>query len=145
MIILLKKKQQRSNHSAHAMETGNRFKNGASSKKGLLLTLCILAISSACFAQDIIVTKDSRKIEAKTAPSDSLDLSTPSASVSTSIPAKRPTVRPFPKSEANATSTPQGEDASTSTENTPKTTRWGIKGGLNIATMATLSSDFTAK
>jgi len=34
-------------------------------KKGLLLALCALFISCACFAQDIIITKDSKKIKAK--------------------------------------------------------------------------------
>jgi len=33
-------------------------------KKNLLLTICFISISCACFAQDIIVTKDSRKIKA---------------------------------------------------------------------------------
>jgi len=34
-------------------------------KKGLLLALCVLFVSCACFAQDIIITKDSKKIKAK--------------------------------------------------------------------------------
>jgi len=35
------------------------------SKKGMLLTSCILVLSCACFAQDIIITKDAKKISAK--------------------------------------------------------------------------------
>jgi len=35
------------------------------SKKRILSALCILVVSSTCFAQDIIITKDSEKISAK--------------------------------------------------------------------------------
>ncbi|MDR2039375.1 MAG: PorT family protein [Bacteroidales bacterium] len=34
-------------------------------KRSLLSALCVIAFSCACFAQDVIVTKDSKKIEAK--------------------------------------------------------------------------------
>jgi len=179
MLKFLEKNRQRSNHRAQAKETGNHFKNRAISKKGLFLTLCIFAISSACFAQDIIVTKDSRKIKAKvvrineenvryknfddqegqtiTIPKSRIasilyedgevetfdaetglsNLSAPTAPASTSTPVRTPTPRPLPKPEVNyssqdATSTPQGEDASASSEEKPKT-RWGIKAGLNSA------------
>ena len=55
------------------MDAGNHFKNRASKagkpifdpKRGLLLALCIIAINCTCFGQDIIVTKDARRINAK--------------------------------------------------------------------------------
>ena len=55
------------------MVAGNHFKNRARKvgktifdpKKGLLLALCIIAINCTCFGQDIIVTKDARRINAK--------------------------------------------------------------------------------
>jgi len=64
-MLELLEKQRQVKRRTNATKTGNHFKNGTSSKKGLLLALCILAISSACFAQDVIVTKDSKKINAK--------------------------------------------------------------------------------
>jgi len=62
--------------TAKPMEAGDHFKNGENPtgkgnqpmfdlKKGLLLALCFIAISCACFAQDIIIMKDARRINAK--------------------------------------------------------------------------------
>ena len=55
------------------MVDGNHFKNQKSRgykliyapKKRFLLALCIIAINLSCFAQDIIVTKDAKRINAK--------------------------------------------------------------------------------
>jgi len=55
------------------MFAGNHLKNRKNRgdkliyipKKRFLLTLCIIAINLSCFAQDIIVTKDARRINAK--------------------------------------------------------------------------------
>ena len=64
------------NHSKNsAMEAENHVKHGASSKiltsrgnllnRALLLAVCFISFSYDCFAQDIIVTKDARRISAK--------------------------------------------------------------------------------
>ena len=62
MSLLLETKNLHADCSASSPTIGNRFRNGVSIKKGLLSALFILAVCCSCFAQDIIVTKDSRKI-----------------------------------------------------------------------------------
>ena len=175
MLELLEKKQQHIYHSTSV----TKVKNWMSSKKGLLLALCILAFSSTCFAQDIIVTKDSKKIKAKVIRVD-LDkvtyknfddkegashtiLKKDVASIlyedgevetfvqDTKAAAKPEATTPVEKqrpatnnnsSNYNSNSKPvtvKENQGAVTTENVRKT-RWGIKGGINIATVV-LSDD----
>ena len=64
MLEHLEKKQEHIYHSAQATKKGKSVISGTN-LKGLLLAFSLLAISSICFAQDIIVTKDSKKIKVK--------------------------------------------------------------------------------
>ena len=45
-------------------KTGNRQSNGVTTRK-IVMLICFIAITCASFAQDVIVTKDSKSIEAK--------------------------------------------------------------------------------
>ena len=45
-------------------QTENRWMSGVTVRR-ILLSMCFIAFACACFAQDIIVTKDSKRIEAK--------------------------------------------------------------------------------
>jgi len=160
----------------------------AFSKKGLLLALFMLAGSYFCFAQDIIVTKDAKKIKAKVVrvnpdnvrykdaddpdgqthtilkkdiasilyedgEVEAFDSGTTPASqpaqtqtqtqvqrqTQTQRPvanANRQTVAPAPMEKSTTQAMTEGEDV--------RKTRWGVKGGLNVATVALSNSNYSA-
>ena len=174
-MLKLFEKQQHVNHSTSETKTGELINNGTSFKKCLLLALCIFAISSTCFAQDIIVTKESKKINAKVTRVD-LDKVTyknfddqegashtilrrdvvsilyedgevETFGQDTKAAVKSQTATPVEKqktlkannnssnnySNSKSATAPKNQEA-VATEDVSKT-RWGIKGGLNFATI----------
>jgi hypothetical protein len=136
--------------------------------RGVLLVMFFIAISSACFAQDIIVTKDSKKIEAKVTEvgteiikyklfdhQDGPNYTVPTNTIA-SIIYQNGTVETFTSKNASTQAAPVTTQTSAPVKTTApanvqhiqqegvttaSTPRFGIKGGLNSARESADSGD----